>query len=226
MLFSFVVLVLSVGVIIVASQEEEAEAVRPDEELMLRYASGDLRAFEEIYQRHRKPVFNFIFRYVKSQEHAEELLQDVFLRLVQNAQNYEKQAKFTTWLYTIARNICIDTYRRKKHRQTVSMQQTLRGDPEEGLTFEQILEDPSQESLGEDRVYYHQLRQVVESGLANLPEEQREVFLLREVSQLPFKEIASIVGTLENTVKSRMRYALEYLRRHVEAAGFSLDDLK
>ena len=195
-----------------------------DEDLMLRYIEGDLHAFEALYQRHRKPVFNFILRYVKSHERAEELMQEVFVRLVQSAQNYTRQAKFTTWLYTIARNLCIDTYRKVRNRHMVSLQQTV-GDSEDGIPLEQLLDALISEGDSEERVYYHEVQRVVEEGLAKLPAEQREVLLLREVSHLPYKEIAEVVGTRENTVKSRMRYALEGLRRHLEAAGFSAKDL-
>lgn len=213
------------GVGVAASVSKKATSPT-DEELMMRYISGDYRAFEALYRRHRKPIFNFILRYVKNTERAEELLQEVFMRMVQSSKKYTKQAKFTTWLYTIARNLCIDTYRRKKHRHTISLQQSVAGDGDDGLRLEQVLEGIVTEGDGERRVFSSEIRVALEKGIADLPDEQREVFLLREASQLPYKEIANIVGTLENTVKSRMRYALEYLRRHLQSAGFSLEDLK
>ena len=81
-----------------------------DEALMLRYQQGEVRAFEILLTRHRRPVFNFILRFVQNRELAEDLLQEAFLRVIRSAANYKRQAKFTTWLYRIARNYSIDYY--------------------------------------------------------------------------------------------------------------------
>ena len=223
MWFSLVLIAVSIGTVTLSIKMEE----ETDEDLMLAFAQGNAQAFERLYERHRKPIFNFILRSVHSVELAEELMQDVFMRVIQNAQSYTRQAKFTTWLYTIARNICIDAYRRKRHRVMLSLQQSALGSAQEdGPTLEQALEDREASGKSEDKTFFQQVQHRLEAGLEGLPPEQREVFLLREVSHLSYKEIADIVGTLENTVKSRMRYALEYLRRHLEAAGITLDDIK
>ncbi|MCB9638609.1 MAG: RNA polymerase sigma factor [Myxococcales bacterium] len=214
---------MSIGTLTLALKTNETT----DEDLMLDYAQGDAQAFQHLYERHRKPVFNFILRSVHSMELAEELMQDVFMRVIQNAQSYTKQAKFTTWLYTIARNICIDSYRRQKHRVMLSLHQSGKGRAEEeGPTLEQSLEDAEARERSEDKAFFREVHQSLEIGLDGLPPEQREVFLLREVSNLSYKEIADVVGTLENTVKSRMRYALEHLRRHLESRGVTLEDLQ
>ncbi len=198
-----------------------------DEDLMFKYVRGEKRAFEELYRRHRQPIFNFILRYVKSTDQAEELMQEVFAKVVQNAHRYTKQAKFTTWLYTIARNLCIDLYRRQKNRKTLSLQQNVgRKKDEEGRRLEELLEGEFWQGDGEQRLFSLEVRSLIERGVAALPEKQREVFLLREVSHLSYKEIADIVGTLENTVKSRMRYALEFLRKYIEKTGLPKKDLE
>ena len=88
----------------------------PDEDLMVRYQGGEVRAFEILLSRHRKPVYNFILRYVGDKETAEDLLQETFMRVIKGAEAYKRQAKFTTWLYTIARTLCVDQTRRRKHR--------------------------------------------------------------------------------------------------------------
>lgn len=223
MLATIVLLIIGLGAVGVLAQEAQ-EAIA-DEELIARYAKGELKAFEILYQRHRKPVFNFILRSVHSPERAEELVQEVFMRLVQNANGYVRDAKFTTWLYTIARNICIDSYRRTRNRQELSLQRSLGHDDQGGNTLEHMLEDAKAADASEKRVFEQQVKDVLEEGIALLPEEQREVFLLREASHLAYGEIASIVEVSENTVKSRMRYALSHLRKHMESKGFSPKDI-
>ncbi len=112
-----------------------------DEGLMLRYQKGDVRAFEILLTRHRKPVFNFILRYVGEPAQAEDLLQEAFLRVIKGADAYERQAKFTTWLYTIARNLCIDASRRGKHRRAASLDASIDHDAKEGATLLDVIPD-------------------------------------------------------------------------------------
>ncbi|MEZ4462799.1 MAG: RNA polymerase sigma factor [bacterium] len=191
-----------------------------DEELMLGYADGDARAFEVLLRRHEKPVFNFIYRSVGRKDIAEELLQDVFLRVIRNASSYQQSAKFTTWLYTIARNICIDRSRKKGGKE-LSLDQPV-GDDDKSTFLDQVVDGSSQMATDYDRDVF---RQRLEQALAKLPDEQREVFVMREISDLKFREIAEILDIPVPTVKSRMRYALEALRGHLsEYADHSFDD--
>ena len=183
-----------------------------DESLMLRYRDGDVRAFELLVTRHRKPLFNFILRFVRDTAQAEDVTQETFLRLVKGADAYERQAKFTTWLYTIARNLCVDASRRGKHRKVASLDAPLGDD--DGASLLDLLPDGAAgvDRQAQSRELGLRLRQAIEA----LPDEQREIFLLREVADLQFNEIANVVGCPENTVKSRMRYALEKLREALE----------
>jgi RNA polymerase sigma-70 factor (ECF subfamily) len=177
---------------------------------MERFGRGDGSAFEELLRRHQRPVLNFIYRYVGSRSTAEDLTQDVFLRIIRRARSYKREAKFTTWLYTIARNICVDHARRMQHRRAASLDQPLRADGEDRRTLGDNIAaedaDVAREAIG------HELGQRIRAAVEGLADEQREVFLMREYLGLPFKEIADIVGIPENTAKSRMRYALEKLR--------------
>jgi len=182
-----------------------------DEELMAAYQQGDTRAFEMLLKRHRRPVFNFLYRQVGDGNLAEDLLQDVFLRVIRSAARYSPRAKFTTWLYTIARNLCVDNARRAKHRRHASLDATLGKDPDGKQT---LLDKVPHGGPAVDRqAMGGELRQHLQEAIASLGDDQREVFLMREQLNLPFKEIAEIIGCPENTVKSRMRYALEHLRR-------------
>src|SRR5512146_3089289 len=96
-----------------------------DEMLMVRYQRGAREAFADLVRRHKTPVYNFVLRYVRSGNTAEDVTQDVFLRVVQNAAEFKHEARFSTWLYTIARNLCIDQLRRLQHRRHPSLDQPL-----------------------------------------------------------------------------------------------------
>jgi RNA polymerase sigma-70 factor (ECF subfamily) len=184
-----------------------------DESLMLRYRDGEVRAFELLVTRHRRPVFNFILRFVRDPAQAEDVTQETFLRLIKGADAYERQAKFTTWLYTIARNLCIDAARRGKHRKAASLDAPL-GDDEGSVSLLDLVPDGA---AGVDRqAQSRELAVRMRAAIEALPDEQREIFLLREVADLQFNEIAAVVGCPENTVKSRMRSALEKLRDALE----------
>lgn len=189
----------------------------PDEELMARFQRKEIRAFEVLLARHQRSVYHFIYRFVSRGDLAEDLLQEVFLRVVHSAAGFERRSRFTTWLYTIARNLCIDFLRKKKHRNAASLDQPVKADSESGATLMQCLDskDRSPDQLAHDR----QLRAVLLDAIARLNPEQREVFLMREEAGLPFEEIARIVNAPLNTVKSRMRYALQNLRVSLETQG-------
>lgn len=180
-----------------------------DEDLMERFRDGDAKAFEVLLERHERGVFHFILRFVQDREQANDLLQESFLRVVKNAKSYSRKARFTTWLYTIARNQCIDAARKARHRRADSLDAPVSGDPDGRALGETIA---GQSDAGFDRTDAREMKTRIEAAIAQLSEEQREVFVMRELMQLQFNEIAEIVGISENTVKSRMRYALENLR--------------
>jgi RNA polymerase sigma-70 factor (ECF subfamily) len=189
-----------------------------DERLMARFQRGDARAFEVLVSRHRTPVFSFLLRLVGERTRAEDLLQEAFLRVVRAAPEWEARARFTTWLYGIARNLAIDESRRAAFRRTEPLEGAGPGcDPPAALLASG---DPLPDRAAEAAL----LRPRLEAALASLPAEQREVFLLREQAGLPFREIASVTGTPENTVKSRMRYALEGLRAALASMGIVADE--
>ncbi len=184
---------------------------------MLRYQAGDAGAFEVLLRRHRAPVFAFLHRLVGERARAEDLLQETWLKVVAAAPRWEERARFRTWLYAIARNLAVDDARRMAHRQARSLDDPA-GDP-----------PPAADALasdgpGPDRGAESALvRPKLEAALASLPEEQREVFVLREYAGVPFQEIGDITGVPVNTVKSRMRYALEGLRRALEGMGVTAE---
>jgi RNA polymerase sigma-70 factor (ECF subfamily) len=184
-----------------------------DEDLMVRYQQGEVRAFEVLLTRHRRPVYSYILRFIGEKETAEDLLQEAFMRVIRGAEAYKRQAKFTTWLYTIARNLCVDQTRRRKHRKHASLDAPMDASDEAGTLLDVL---PSNEMASDRKTVNKQLYATMQKAIDTLGEEQREVFLMREFLDMPFKEIAEVVGVPENTVKSRMRYALEKLRLELD----------
>jgi RNA polymerase sigma-70 factor, ECF subfamily len=191
-----------------------------DEVLMLRYKEGDLEAFEILLERYQQPLFSFVLRFCNDYHQAEDLVQEVFLRLIKSAKTYEPKAKFSTYIYTFAHNICVDNFRRGKKRKTTSLSQPI--DVEQELTLEDTVKD---DRANPEKDYRQKsLEKALQEAVSELPEEQREVFLLREQMNLPFEEIARVVGCLPSTAKSRMRYALQSIRQKLEKR-FSLADI-
>lgn len=181
-----------------------------DEQLMRAYRAGDVRAFELLLARHERPVWCFLRRSVGDPTLAEDLLQEVFLRVIKARDEWKGESKFSTWVYAIARNLCVDQARRAVHRDAASMDAPARRDDEQGETLHDRVASGRRDAEG--MASDGQLRARIDAAVAALPHDQREVFLMREVMDMPFAEIAGVVGAPEPTVKSRMRYALERLR--------------
>jgi RNA polymerase sigma-70 factor (ECF subfamily) len=177
-----------------------------DESLMLRYGRGDVTAFDTLYRRHRGPVFRFLARQVRHGGAAEELSQDVWMGVIRARSRYRSDARFTTWLYTIARNRLID-HHRAGERLTRGLGQPTDTAPE----------DLASGLPGAGRVLDagHALSRLLEL-VAALPAEQREAFLLREEGGLDVAEIAQVTGVGHETAKSRLRYAVTKLRSDMQ----------
>ena len=187
-----------------------------DEMLMLRYQRGDAEAFRTLILRHRIGVTSFAYRYVGDSQVAEDIFQETFLRLIQKVKRYKAQAKFTTLLYTIARNLCIDHLRKMEHRKHQSLNAGGGDEDEETDTLENML--PGKNVEADRSVFRKEIQKALKKAIDSLSEEQREVFVLREYQDLRFREIAKVTRTTTNTVKSRMRYALANLRKALAKA--------
>jgi len=172
-----------------------------DSALMLRYKAGDSDAFETLYNRHRLPLYRFLARQLSEQQSCEDLFQEVWSKVIQARQNYRADAKFTTYLYRIARNCLIDHYRRVG-RQPEILSESDSATPEVVAATGDPLRKAEQ---ADDRA-------AILVALTSIPYEQREVFLLREEAGFSLAEIATITGVGHETVKSRLRYALMKLR--------------
>lgn len=189
-----------------------------DEELMLFYQKGNSSAFEELFSRYQKEIYNFICRFLGDVEGASEAFQEVFERVIRSGASYSPKAKFSTWVYTIARNYCIDLFRKKKLRRVVSLDEPGYLD-DDGLTLGDRLSDKG--PLPDEEISAMDLGQKLVFALNHINPDQREVFLLRERQGLQFEEISKIIGVSLNTVKSRMRYALKALQGEFKKMGIT-----
>jgi RNA polymerase sigma-70 factor (ECF subfamily) len=173
-----------------------------DEELMLRYGGGDAGAFETLYERHRGPLYRFLLRQVNDTAAAEELFQDVWMRVIDARGRYQARAQFSSWLYAIAHNRLMDFYRASGKAKRLDL------DESEAALGELPAGDPPAELLLERKRSAQRLL----AALASLPEAQREAFLLQQEGELSVEEIARTTGVSRETAKSRLRYALSKLR--------------
>jgi RNA polymerase sigma-70 factor (ECF subfamily) len=196
-----------------ANHRETGRDETADEALMLRFQGGDRASFALLVKRHKTPIYNFILRQVRAAPAAEDLTQDVFVKIVQKAAEFKHEARFTTWAYAIARNVCIDHLRKMSLRRHPSLDHSDSG---EGPTLGERTADLRPTATVDRSAIGAELGVRITRAVEELPAEQREVFLLREVGHVPFKDIAQITGVPENTVKSRMRYALERLQQALE----------
>ncbi len=186
-----------------------------DEALMLSYARGDAEAFERLLERHRRPLFGYLCRILKSRELAEDTFQEVFMRVMKARSRYNMTAPVTTWLYRIAHNGCVDALRRESYRKTESLSKPKNNRDGAGLTLQDAI--PSSNPGPDVEFDRRQFMETLKKCIGRLSPEQREVFVLRQYQNLPFREIARVTGTTESTVKSRMRYALKSLRNMLVA---------
>ncbi len=186
-------------------------ASRTDEELMQSFQTGDADAFRVLFEKYKTPIFAFLFRRCGNRDTASDLAQDVFTRLVKSADSFRHQSKFSTWIYTIARNAVVDNVRKARHRNHASLEDSREKDgPRLGDRLAGDSPEPDRSAMT------RRLREDLVEAINTLPEDQREVFLLREYHGMPFQEISEVVGAKIGTVKSRMRYALEALRRDLD----------
>jgi len=171
-----------------------------DEALMLAYCSGNAAAFEQLYSKHKGGVYRYLKRQCGNDSIAEELFQDVWMNIVRARERYQATAKFTTWVYQIAHNRLIDHYRKSSRLPSSYDDDT--SELEDHCSLDSISE------LERGR----QAEKLLDC-IGELPEAQRESFLLKEESGLSLVEIAEVAGTGRETIKSRLRYALNTLRR-------------
>ena len=185
-----------------------------DDALLARYVEGDLDAFGLLLARYEKPVFRFVARYLRDHQLAEDVHQEVFVRVIRGAATFKRTQKFGPWLFRIARNLCIDTIRREGYRRAVSLSAPTGGGRDGDGGGPALGETVAGNEPTPDRtVEVRDMAGAVQRALDDLPDEQRELVLLKEMAGLTFREAADVLGVPESTLKSRMQVALESLRR-------------
>lgn len=178
----------------------DAAALPTDESLMLAWAGGELRAFETLYARHRSRLYSFLLRQLRDAALADEMFQDVWQRVIAARAGWQPDAAFTTWLFRIAHNRLNDHWRASRHRPPAP------GDAEERVARMSDTRTP------ESQLSEFEQRRQLQLAMEQLPDEQREVLQLRLEQELSLEEIAQITGVGRETVKSRLRYAMDKLR--------------
>jgi RNA polymerase sigma-70 factor (ECF subfamily) len=176
-----------------------------DGELMVRYAAGDMRAFETLYRRHRSSLYRYLARHTRDPEIANDLFQEVWSKVIASRARYEPRAKFSTFLYRVAHNCFIDHCRRASGRADRAAVNN------EDFDLENVLPAAAAD-LPDARAEHAQTLAHYRVALAALPAEQRDAFLLYEESGLSLDEIGQVTGVSMETAKSRLRYALAKLR--------------
>ena len=185
-----------------------------DEELVARSRSGDMDSFNQLILRWERPIYALAYRVIGQEEDARDVAQETFLRAFRALPGFKGQAKFSSWIYRIALNLCRDWIRRKK-RTPVSQV------PEDVDLSELAAEQGPVESV-EELVARRELSAVVEEVMALLPEEQRTAVILKEYHGMTFQEIADLQGCPLSTVKTRLYQGLSVLRKHLREKNPSL----
>jgi RNA polymerase sigma-70 factor (ECF subfamily) len=182
---------------------------RSDVQLMLDVKAGDEQSFGLLLQRYRTPLVNFLYRMVRSREQAEDLAQEVFIRVYRAREEYVPSAKFTTWLFRIATNLALNSIRDHRHEKLeISMDAPVTAEEGDEKPFEVADKHPTieQELVEEDR------KKMIRRAIEKLPEKQRAAVLLHKYQELDYAEIAKILSCSESALKSLLFRAYEALR--------------
>jgi RNA polymerase sigma-70 factor (ECF subfamily) len=184
---------------------------RTDEELVARAQGGDIESFNQLIVRWERPIYALAYRVIGKEEDARDVCQDAFLRAYRALPGFKGQAKFSSWLYRIALNLCRDWIRRQRRAPVSQL-------PEDMDAIELASEKGPVESI-EDLVARRELSAIVEEAMSELSEEQRTAIILKEYHGMTFQEIADMQGCPLSTVKTRLYQGLSLLRRRLEQQG-------
>jgi RNA polymerase sigma-70 factor (ECF subfamily) len=190
---------------------------RTDEELVARAQGGDVESFNQLILRWERPIYALAYRVIGREEDARDVCQDAFLRAYRALPGFKGQAKFSSWLYRIALNLCRDWIRRQRRAPVSQM-------PEDMDATEMASEAGPVESI-EDLVARRELSAIVEEAMSELSEEQRTAIILKEYHGMTFQEIADMQGCPLSTVKTRLYQGLSLLRRRLEQQGQVMPEL-
>jgi RNA polymerase sigma-70 factor (ECF subfamily) len=203
--------------LVVMREDTQPTALDIDVELMLGFQAGDLQAFERLFSRHARSIVNFAYRFVRNREVAEELAQEIFLKVHDAAPQYRPEAKFTTWLFRIATNVCLNEIRRP-HFKATHCSLTIGTDDRELPVELEDTERPGPQAVMERRAVAVALKQALE----RLPEKQRLAFILNKYQDLSYAEVAEVMKISEKAVKSLIHRAKEAMAERLRPLSTEL----
>ncbi|MBI5395273.1 MAG: sigma-70 family RNA polymerase sigma factor [Verrucomicrobia bacterium] len=186
----------------------------PDAELMVKVRRGSRAAFETLMTKYHKPVINMIFQSISDPVEAEDLAQNVFLQIWKTRSRYKPTAKFSTWLFTIARNMCLNEVRRRARHRAESLDQPPK-ETADGTEQPLQVADPTAMSA-DDAALRGELHKQVEAALRTLPEVQRTAMMLLRHKEMPYEDIAKVLGCSLSATKSIIHRARETLRARLK----------
>ncbi len=181
----------------------------PDAQRMLQFQRGDPSAFEALFEKYRRPILNFCYRFLGDAHEAEDIAQETFLQVYQAAPGYRPLTKFSTWLYTITKNRCLNRLRSLRREEPAALFHTGEEEDREPAEPAASLPDPEQ-ALGQK-----EMTRIVREAVANLPAGLRLALVLRRYHDLPYAEIAQVTGCSLNAVKLRVHRANRILARRL-----------
>jgi RNA polymerase sigma-70 factor, ECF subfamily len=184
----------------------------PDAALMLRVKQGELAAFEQLVEKYKQPVMNVVYRMLHDATEAEDVAQNVFVQVHKSASRYEVSSKFSTWLFTIARNLCLNELRRRSRHPADSMDA---GHPEQEDQPWQQFEDKKTFSPPET-LLHGELEQKIEEALTELPENQRTAIVLCRQDELSYEDIAKVLKCSLSATKSLIHRGRETLKHKLK----------
>jgi RNA polymerase sigma-70 factor (ECF subfamily) len=182
-----------------------------DEELVQRSVGGDTDSFNQLIRRWEKPIFALAYRTIGREDEARDVVQDTFLRAFRGLAGFKGQAKFSSWLYRIALNLCRDWMRRERRAPVVATP--------DGVDLVELAGEGDQAVRADELVVRKDLSRAVAAAMRLLPEDQRAAIVLKEYHGLTFQEIADLLGCPLSTVKTRLYQGMTVLRRELERSG-------
>ena len=189
----------------------------PDAALMLRVKQGDTAAFTTLVEKYKQPVLNLAWRTLRDETEAEDLAQNVFVQAWKSAERYQATAKFSTWLFTIARNLCLNEIRRRVRHPAESLDQTR--DDSEDQPLHQVVD--KRIAAAPDELLRGELEHKVDEALSALPENQRTALVLCRQEELSYEEIAAVLGCSLSATKSLIHRARETLKARLKPYLYS-----
>lgn len=185
----------------------------PDAALMLRVKRGDRAAFAALVEKYKQPLFNFVFRTLRDETETEDVAQNTFFQVWKSRARYERTAKFSTWLFTIARNLCLNEIRRRSRHPADSLEETH---PDHDDQPSRQYED-KKNFLPTENALHGELARKIEEALAELPENQRTAILLCRQEELSYEEIAEVLDCSLSATKSLIHRGRETLKEKLKA---------